>query len=187
MNFSFSIFAQFFGSNRSVIINEWPVDSKFFERYQTSLALYISSYVNGYGWPSTYDRQPIIICQRWLVRLRRYTLQYFKNSSLNLEIADIDKWFSENNENIGHPNCRDAANHSESCPKYADNACASTSAVHRLTAGELAYEVHKSCSPFNFGNDRDLDCFGLDMNQGDEKVHFDVCKVNDLDSNLTTY
>ena len=90
--------------------------------------------------------------------------------------------FSANNEHIGHPNCRDNANHSESCPKYADNACASTSAVHQL-AGELVYEVHKSCSPFNFGNE--LDCFGLDMNQGDEKVHFDVCKVNIVSSNLT--
>jgi hypothetical protein len=91
-----------------------------------------------------------------------------------------------NNEHVGNSNCRDNANHSESCPNYADNACASTSAVHQL-AGELAYEVHKSCSPFNFGNE--LDCFGLDMNQGDDKIHFDVCKElcdnNDCNSKTT--
>ena len=45
-----------------------------------------------------------------------------------------------------------------------------------MLAGELVYEVHKTCSPFNFGGQQ-LDCFGLDMNQGDERVHFDVCKV----------
>ena len=87
-----------------------------------------------------------------------------------------------NNEHVGDSTCRDDADHSAACPKYADNACASTSAIHRL-AGELVYEVHKSCSPFNFGNE--LDCFGLDMNQGDEKVHFDVCKVMIPSSNLT--
>ena len=86
-----------------------------------------------------------------------------------------------NNEHVGDSTCRDDADHSAACPKYADNACASTSAIHRL-AGELVYEVHKSCSPFNFGNE--LDCFGLDMNQGDEKVHFDVCKVMIPGSNL---
>ena len=117
--------------------------------------------------------------------MSRLSTREVYNSSKKCKIAHISKLFSENNEHIGHPNCRDAANHSEPCPKYADNACASTSAVHQL-AGELVYEVHKSCSPFNFGNDQDLDCFGLDMNQGDEKVHFDVCKVKTPGSNLTT-
>ena len=50
----------------------WPVDSKFFEEYQSCVDLYIYGYVNGYSSPSTYDRQPIIICQSGLVTYRMW-------------------------------------------------------------------------------------------------------------------
>ena len=56
---------------------------------------------------------------------------------------------------------------------YLDASCASSSAVH-LIEGSVYEDVHKSCSPFDFGEAPE---YGHDYQNGTDIAHYDVAKV----------
>ena len=56
---------------------------------------------------------------------------------------------------------------------FLDASCAGSSAVHLIDGAEYE-DVHKSCSPFDFG---EAPSYGHDYQNGTDLAHYDVSKV----------